>query len=566
MGRYMGVVRLVSVWGLAGLVAAGAVALRAQAPQTVGGPELAGHLRSAFANVRQEALAELSTTERAQLSAVYARRGWAPLWVDGSFRPHADAREALQIIAGAAGEGLDPRDYRAAQLTDQGAALGRVPTPEDADVAAFDVGLSASIVLYFHALHAGRVDPRAIGFRMTTAEDDHDFSSLLVSALDAHRIAETAAELAPQLALYRQLRTELARYRSLADPSLALPVSAITAVRPGEPYGDLSALRRVLVALGDWPGDLSTPGESTVYDGAFVEGVKRFQIRHGLDADGVLGAQTLEALRVPLTWRVRQIELGLERLRWLPHLGKGRLLAVNIPMFRLWAWDSMVPGDVPAFGSRVIVGRALDTETPVFVEQMNHIIFRPYWNVPHSIVRDEILPGLARAPNYLERQHMEIVDGPGDDARPVGATPEALAQLRQGRLRLRQRPGASNALGLVKFVFPNDENVYLHGTPSTELFARSRRDFSHGCVRVEDPVALAEWALAGQNGWTRDRIQSAMNGTEPIRVNLARPIPVILFYITAAVTPEDGKVHFARDIYGHDPKLDRALALRGGNR
>jgi murein L,D-transpeptidase YcbB/YkuD len=210
----------------------------------------------------------------------------------------------------------------------------------------------------------------------------------------------------------------------------------------------------------------------------------------------------------------------------------------------------------------VIVGRGLNRQTPVFVKEMEYLIFRPYWDVPPSILRDEILPAVRREPGYLQRHDMEIVSGAGDDARPVPLTEESLAQLQQGRFRLRQRPGPRNSLGLVKFIFPNDANVYLHDTPAPELFGRSRRDFSHGCVRVQDPIALAEWALKGQDTWDRDRILAAMNGRPSQRVNLQRPIQVILFYITAVVMPDDGSVHFAEDIYGHDTKLDRALRRR----
>jgi L,D-transpeptidase YcbB len=214
-------------------------------------------------------------------------------------------------------------------------------------------------------------------------------------------------------------------------------------------------------------------------------------------------------------------------------------------MFRLWAWDVIPPSGDPLFGMDVIVGRALRTQAPVFVEQLREVIFRPHWNVPPSIVRQEIIPILARDPEYLRRQQMEIVRGPGDDARVVAGTAENLMLLRQGALRLRQRPGPHNALGLVKFVFPNTENVYMHGTPAQELFGRSRRDFSHGCVRVENPIALAEWALKEQPEWTRDRIVSAMSATQSIHVPLSRPIQVILFYTTAAVMPDDGTIRFA---------------------
>ena len=524
-------------------------------------PDVANAIRVIVADSRNPVLGSIAPPEREQLTALYGPRADAPLWVDASGRPSRDARDALALLKGAADEGLDPVDYSAAPLERLAATLEAGPTPPD--VAAFDTGLSVSTLRYLRHLHAGRVDPRTIGFRMTAPADDHQFTTLLSEAIARHQITETAAKVAPPFALYRRLRGMLARYRSLAaDPTLVpLPPPGAT-VRPGEPYAALRALHRWLVALGDLPADTPAPSEPSTYGGALVEGVKAFQVRHGLEADGVLGKDTQAALHVPLSWRVRQIELALERLRWLPHLGDKRFVAVNIPMFRLWAWDSIPPDGTPSFQTGAIVGRALNTQTPVFVEEMRYVIFRPYWNVPPSILRHEILPALERDPDYLQRHDMEIVSGPGDDARPVPVTAESIAGLRQGKLRVRQRPGPKNALGLVKFVFPNDYNIYLHGTPAPELFKRARRDFSHGCVRVEDPVALAEWVLKEQPEWTRERILAAMNGNQPRRVDLTRPIQVILYYITAVVMPEDGTIHFAEDIYGHDTKLDQALTRR----
>jgi len=483
----------------------------------------------------------------------------APLWVDTAGRPNRDARDAMALLAGAAAEGLDPRDYDAAPLQTLAAALDAAREPPATDVAAFETALRVNTLLYFRHLHAGRIDPRAIGFQMNAPPDNDDFGAILGVARG--RIPDVAAALAPPLALYRDLRGMLARYRSLAADATfeSLPPPGAT-VHAGEPYAGLSALHRLLVGVGDLPADSSNPATSTAYGGALVEGVKHFQVRHGLRADGVMGKETQAALGVPLSWRVRQIELALERLRWLPHLGSERLLAVNIPMFRLWGWDVMPANGAPSIGMGVIVGRALNTRTPVFVEEMPYIIFRPYWNVPRSIARQEIVPALQRDPDYLRRQDMEIVSGQGDDARVVVLSAESIALLRQGVLRVRQRPGPKNALGSVKFVFPNDDNVYLHGTPALQLFSRSRRDFSHGCVRVEDPVALAAWVLSDQPAWTRERILAAMNANRPLQVSLLRPIQVILFYVTAVV--EDGTVRFAEDVYGHDAKLDRALARR----
>jgi murein L,D-transpeptidase YcbB/YkuD len=276
--------------------------------------------------------------------------------------------------------------------------------------------------------------------------------------------------------------------------------------------------------------------------------------------DRLIGPKTAAALAVPLSWRVRQIELALERMRWLPDLSAGRLIAVNIPMFRLWAWDAVPTPDPADLTMAVIVGRALGTRTPVFADRLEYIVFRPYWNVPRSIVLNEILPAVRRGPDYLSRQNFEIVRGQTDDSPVLAPTAEHLAALARGEVRLRQRPGATNALGLIKFMFPNQNAVYMHDTPAPYLFDRSRRDFSHGCIRVEDPVALAEWALGRDPAWSESEIRAAMQGSSNRRVDLAEPIQVVIFYTTAAVEPDDGQVRFAEDIYQQDVRLDKALA------
>lgn len=518
-------------------------------------------IRAAIEGGSDGAGVSLPKVERQDLAALYEAEGHAPLWLDADGRPSRSAREALALLARAGAEGLDPNEYGALRIDALAATLDVAPAPSVADLAGFDLGLSAGTLRYLRHVHRGRVDPRSVGFRMTTPSDEHDFAALVRAAITEGTIAKVAADLTPRFVLYRGLRAMLGRYRLLASdvPFGSLPPGVL---RPGEPHTGLDALHRRLVALGDLAPDTPPPAESARYERQLVEGVKRFQRRHGLEADGILGGDTRTALEVPIEQRVRQIELALERLRWLPHLREDRLIAVNIPMFRLWVWDSVAPGRAPSFGMDVIVGRALDTRTPVFVEEMQYLVFSPYWNVPPGILRTDILPALERDPDYLRQRQMEIVAGYGDDARLLPVTPEHVALLRRGVLRIRQRPGPNNAMGLVTFVFPNDAFVSMHDTPADELFGRMRRDFSRGCIRLQDPAALAAWALNDQPQWTRDRIEAAMHAGRPRRVDLTRPIQVVLFYITAAVMPEDGTIHFARDIYGHDARLERALASR----
>jgi murein L,D-transpeptidase YcbB/YkuD len=500
----------------------------------------------------------LPAAERSDVRELYGPTSYAPLWIDASGRPSPAAREALTFLRESSNDGLEPARYHVDLLDRTAGDLLSASTTQASVAAAFDVMLSASTLQYFRHLHLGRVDPRSMGYQLNARREDHDFVALLRSAIARREFSVTASTLAPALIQYRALREALGRYRILAaDSSLTIVPPAAGTVHQGDDYAGLEPLGRLLVAVGDLPADQPMP-TSTRYEGALVDGVKRFQTRHGLEPDGLLGKQTQAALAVPLAWRAHQIELALERLRWLPDLDDRRLTGINIPMFRLWAWDSIPRDEAPAFGIDVIVGRAL-SQTPVFAAEMRELIFRPYWNVPPSILRREILPILKRDPAYLDREDMEIVRGQGDNAVAVEPTAENISRLERGALRLRQRPGSGNALGLVKFVFLNDENVYMHGTPAQALFAKSRRDFSHGCVRVEDPVRLAEWALAGQSEWNRARILSAMEGKDSLHVRLTQPIQVILFYTTAVVMPEDGDVHFAEDIYSHDARLDLAL-------
>ena len=386
---------------------------------------------------------------RRKLATLYDADGSRPLWVDGAGRPSADADAALGLLSGAAADALDPADYGAPALEGQARALAHAQRPTASTAAAFETGLSEAMLRYLEHLHNGRVDPRAIGFRMTAPRDEHDYAERLRSAVAGHRVENLATELAPPFVLYRNLRDLLRRYRELAaDSTLARVRLPARTIRPGDSAADLGAIFELLGRLGDLPAAPRAPLPET-FDEPLVGALERFQQRHGLEADGIIGPGTRAALGVPLTDRVRQIELALERLRWLPHLDPERFLAVNIPMFHLWAWDSIPANGAPSFGMNVIVGRSLNQQTPVFVEQMESIVFRPYWSVPSSIVRGEILPAIARDPAYLERHDMEIVSGQGDNARIEPTTADSIAQLQQGRLRLRQRPGPGNSLGTV---------------------------------------------------------------------------------------------------------------------
>ncbi len=355
-----------------------------------------------------------------------------------------------------------------------------------------------------------------------------------------------------------ELREALTRYRELSgNPAWQKPLPPIpdNKLTTGQPYTGIALLVQRLVLLGDLPTGMTPPPR---YDGKLVEGIKSFQTRHGLTPDGVIGKGTLEQLNVAPEARVRQLELALERLHSTQLPDAPRAIVVNVPEFRLRAYEIRDGKAEVKATMNVIVGNAQKTRTPLFEAEMQYVEFSPYWNVPPSIAKGETLPKLRRDPAYFDQQGFEFV---GSDGRVVGGFSEAnLDAVQRGQMRIRQRPGAKNALGDIKFVFPNPDNIYLHHTPTPHLFKKDRRDFSHGCIRVEVPVDLAKFVLADESDWTEERIAQAMTKGRSATLRLREPIPVIITYTTAVV--RDGRVHFFPDIYGHDKVLDDALRQR----
>jgi murein L,D-transpeptidase YcbB/YkuD len=481
--------------------------------------------------------------ERAWLERFYGARGYAPAWTG------AAAAQALDLLSRADEHGLAAQDYEPRAL----AARMRAHVAAAADDAADqDAALTLALLRYLADLHAGRIRSDFAAGRVA------DPVPLLQQALADGNLAAAVEAAEPRLTIYHRLKATLAQYRQLAmQPATPLPALPSTrAIEAGAAYAGAAELGARLALLGDLAAEPAATQDDT-YSEELAQAVRRFQDRHGLEADGKLGRQTLAALNVPLAVRVRQIELSLERLRWLPDLSAGPFIAVNLPSFRLWAFEAGAAS--PVLATRVIVGKAVRTQqTPLFIGTLRYIEFNPYWNVPPSILRAEILPALLRDPNYLVKHDMEVV-GPGTQT-VNGAT---LAALRAGSLRVRQRPGPRNALGAIKFGLPNSMNIYLHSTPARELFARSRRDFSHGCIRVEDTVALANFVLGDQAGWTGDAIAAAMAPGPNRTVQLKAPMPVVIFY-TTAIIDRDGRPLFPHDVYRLDGALERSLAARAG--
>ncbi len=471
--------------------------------------------------------------------------------------PTAEAAEIVRILHHADEKGLNPEDYDASRwegrlghLRDAGRQISK------AEFARFDLALTVSILRYMADLHFGRTNPGLFHARKSSAKADYDPVAVL------HELAKTTAsepifsKLEPPYTGYRRTEEALKIYLELAanDKHRQLPLIR-KAVKPGALYAGTAELANLLRKLGDLPQDAKIP-EDGIYQGALVDAVKRFQERHGLEPDGQIGLATVAQLNTPLSARVHQLALTLERWRWAPHSFPRPPIVVNIPEFRLRGLNADYMSEIEM---KVVAGGAYGHQTPVFSAQMDSVIFRPYWDVPLSIQRKELAPKIEKDPSYLASHDYEVVTRQGRVVTRGDVDAATLAELKAGGLAIRQRPGPNNSLGLVKFMLPNPYDVYLHATPAMELFSKSRRDFSHGCIRVEKPEELAAWVLRGLPGWTPDRIEAAMNGDKTFEVKLKTPIPVLVVYATA-VALAGGEVHFFPDIYNEDAKLSRALA------
>ncbi|MFL6660460.1 MAG: murein L,D-transpeptidase [Massilia sp.] len=490
--------------------------------------------------------------ERDWLERFYAPRAYAPAWlVNGT----AKASAAIAVLRSAPANGLTASDYQVDELEKQ----LRTATPNDAKL---DAAITRAMLHYLAELKVGRLRSEYLAAGPDPRLKTFDPVEQLRTALAENRLAALAASAESQMPQYQHVKAALAHYRELAQfPQTALPLPAKGAkIESGAAYPQAGTLRVLLERLGDDPGAPGA-GPDDHYTPALVEAVKRFQARHGLESDGVLGRDTVGALNTPLQQRVRQLELTLERLRWVPDLPAGPVIIVNLPAFHLWAYDTAAKNAQP-LEMKVIVGAATKTETPLFIGTMRYLEFNPYWNVPRSIEKAEIIPKMEKNASYLAENDMEMVPT-GGGAAIQGGDAAALEGLRAGSYRVRQRPGPKNALGTVKFAMPNPDNIYLHWTSAAELFKRTRRDLSHGCIRVEKPAALAEFVLASNADWDAEKIATAMEPGTSKTVSLKTTIPVVLFY-TTATTDAKGKAIFSPDVYLRDAALGALLDKHNG--
>ncbi len=490
------------------------------------------------------------------LPLFYERRAYRPAWSDdaGSLLLIDDL---ISAIGQAEQEGLRPADYHLAKLQTILAELrrnqqkGLPPAPHhlvDLDLLASD----AFLILGSHYL-AGRINPETIDPEWIANRREACLEDILQNALDGQGIAAALEELLPPQPGYARLREALRHYRDLVARGGWPAVPEGAKLQKGDRNPRVSAVRTRLRAEGVLSDDPA--GELDLFDDHLDEAVHRFQRCHGLDIDGIVGRATLAALNVSALERSYQIEVNLERWRWLPEsLGK-RHIIVNIAGFEL----DVIESGHSVLAMRVVVGRDY-RRTPVFSDKITYLVLNPHWEVPLNIAIQDKIPLILKDPEYLSKEKMKVLQGWGAETREIDPVTVDWSRVTEKNFayRLRQDPGPWNALGRVKFMFPNKFNVYLHDTPSRELFARSERTFSAGCIRIEKPMELAEYLLRGDPNWTGEKIRAAINKGVEQTIRLPEPMPIHLLYSTAWVS-QDGVISFRRDIYGRDKSLWDAL-------
>jgi murein L,D-transpeptidase YcbB/YkuD len=495
---------------------------------------------------------EPNAMDLALLARFYEARQMRPLWITDQAAT-GRARTLATILEAAVQDGLNPDDYGATairQLLDA--------TEPDA-LAELELRLSLGLIQFASDLASGRVEPSEVDRELFVYPQEVDHAAIIRAAADAADLEAFVASFRPAQDEYRRLKAAFAEFRARAARGEDWgTVPDGPTLEPGASDPRVAGLRaRLLQSTDAEEARLAAVASAAreVYDAQLEAAVIRFQGRHGLAQDGKVGPRTLAALNVPLQERIRQMVLNLERRRWMPDDLGARYVFVNLADFEL----KVVHAPKTVFDTRVVVGAPYH-RTPAFSAEMTYLEFNPYWNVPPSIARNELLPEIKRDPGYLAANGFELLTDWNDGAAAIDPWSVDWSQITPEDFtwRLRQIPGEGNALGRIKFMFPNPFNVYLHDTPARHLFEQAERSFSHGCIRVEQPESFGDVVLAGQDGWSPERIKAAIASGERMIVALQKPLPVHVEYLTAWVN-KDGTVHFRNDVYGRDARLAEAL-------
>jgi murein L,D-transpeptidase YcbB/YkuD len=511
------------------------------------GQDVAEIIRARVEELRATGMLEahgVFLASRNLLPRIYENRAFEPAW-----RSLAQLDSLLEMLDEIHLEGLNPDDYHAATVRALRGALADVTALAPAARADLDLLLTDSVIRVGYHLRFGKIDPGALDPHWNLSRElvGEDPARTIQAAIDSPSLREFAARIIPRVFLYERFKAALAEYRALeaAGGWGSLPDGPL--LRPGATDARVPVLAARLAATGDLDrGALGAVAAN--YDEPLAAAVRGFQARHGLAADGIVGAATRAALNVPVARRIDQLRANLERARWVFYDPESEFLVVNIASFQLY----LVRRGEVVWRTRVQVGRPY-RQTPVFRAELTYLVFNPTWTVPPTIFREDILPELRRDPGYLAARHIEVLDAAGARVDPASVDWSA----RSFPYRLVQTPGADNALGRVKFMFPNEHAVYLHDTPSRDLFEQSSRAFSSGCIRVENPFELAELLLG--RTWSRERLDALVAGGRTETVFLPRPMTLMLLYWTAEVDSL-GRVRFYPDLYERDAAVIDALA------
>lgn len=487
------------------------------------------------------------------LSTVYHATGNIPLWVTDS-GPTERAALAVNFLRAAATEGLRPEDYATVEIT-------RLwPSKNTADLALLDTLITYNLLLYAHDVSYGQLESHAANPRIfyDTGRQDFDPITTTKTLIAAPNLSAYLASLPPSHQHYKALKTALQSYRELAAAGGWKSIPSGKTLHPGEVDPRVPAIRIRLHITGDLEKIDKT---DTFYDKSLKNAVSTFQKRYGLEADGVIGAQTIAAMNIPAKRLVSQIIVNMTRWRWQARDLGDKYVLVNIAGYNLKAVEKgNIVMDMP-----VIVGE-LENQTPIFSDRIQYLDFNPFWVITRTIASKEELPRLQKNPRYLVDRKVRLFSSWDSDAVEIDSTKinwNSISPAQMARYRLRQDPGPLNALGRVKFVFPNRFAIYMHDTPKHDLFSQSTRNFSHGCIRVSDPLALAAFALGEEKqDWTAEKIKATIDTGKRKVVQLTVPLSVHLTYQTTWVD-KDGTIHFNRDVYGRDTEL--SLALLGEN-
>lgn len=481
------------------------------------------------------------------LVEIYGRRDYLPIWND-----QRQIHELIAVIRATEDDGLDPSDYHLEQIEYAYNELLAGRLTEATEWATQDLILTDSLIrLGYHQLF-GKVNPYTLdpNWNFRREMNDVDPATAIQDAIDSPSLAEHLKTLFPRGWMYEEFKTGLARYREISASGGWPIIPDGPTLRPGATDDRLPILARRLAITGDLENRDSFD-DLTVYDEFLLEGVKSFQARHGIDVDGIIGPASLRMLNVPAEMRVKTLEINLERARWVLDDIEDDFILVNIAGFEAY----IVQDKEVVWQTKVQVGSQFH-QSPVFRDEMKYLVLNPTWTVPYSIATKEMLPQIKSDPDYFAKRDFDLKDRNGKFIDP-NSVDWSQVSARNFGYWLVQRPGPGNALGRVKFMFPNDHAVYLHDTPSKYLFSRAERAFSHGCIRVENPFDFAE-QLLGKDGWTQEKFQEILDGGKTQTVMLSRPLPVLLLYWTA-VARRDGTVVFYNDVYERDNAISDAL-------